>query len=649
MKKTLLFVCFFVLFLVCFSFSASAAEQMNFTRATGDLSGENWYWHHAEKTLEVRSFTLRVEGDDAIVLPENSRFFYSGDCSITSLGGSAISSSGLLVVNGTGNLSLAGAVYGVRCNETVLFSENVNVEGRVAAASGLIEPDGGRGMTVSNGGEFIDEPYDSHKYVRTGLLYPVYVTVTRGGGATFYSGMFAPGQTVVITARPKYGYGLVKWHSIFVELENPEEETVRFVMPSKAVRVNGEFGDVYSVSIPEVEGGKVTLENVGTHFAPGEELKLIATTEPGYYFSHWEADYGRFTDDLQPDTSFIMPSVDVVLYPVFEKGEAFTMNVEILTIPENSQAPGGRTNITAANFAQNKMVLLRAIPADGYVFSGWMSSAGRFTSSADSRTYFTMPDENVTITAVFSLAEEYKKTLTVSPLVGGTVNVTGGLFVPGTAITLRADARTGYRFVGWTIEPAKYREFLLDGEGAETRFLMPDEDVTISARFALMDPEAVTFYLSVDQTSGGTITTTGAGEYLPGYEIDLSATPDPGYYFAGWQSALGGKFENSSDPNTIFYMPANNTRITAVFAKVIDTTQTAPPADLGGNPLSGELLPDTVRQEYVSFGISLALCSVLAAGGTVYADVARKAEGLAAPRRRHHRRTLKNPRAKRKP
>ncbi len=647
MKKTVMFVCFFAFFLVFFAVTASAAEQMNFTHATGDLSGENWYWHHSERTLEVRSFHLEVAGDDALVLPENSRFYYSGQCSITSLGGSGISSKGLLVINGTGKLDISGVVYGIRSDEAVLFAEDISVEGRVAAASGLIEPDAGRGMTVSNGGEFIDEPYEHHKYVRTGLLYPVYVTVTHGGGASFYSGMFAPGQTVVLTAKPQYGFGLVKWQSIFVELENPEEETVRFVMPKKAVRVVGQFDRVYSVTLPEVEGGQVILENVGKHFAPGEELKLLAVSAPGYYFSHWEADYGRFVDSLQPDTSFIMPSVDAVLSPVFLKGEAFTMNVEILTIPETSETPGGTTNITVANFAQNRIVLLRAIPAEGYIFSGWMSSAGHFSSSADDRTYFTMPDENVTVTAVFSLAEEYKKNLTVSPLVGGTVNVTGGLFVPGTAITLRADAKTGYRFVGWTIEPAKYREFLLDGEGAETRFLMPDEDVTISARFALLDPEAVTFYLSVGETSGGTVTSSGAGEYLPGYEIDLMATPNPGYYFAGWQSALGGKFENASDPNTVFYMPANDTMITAVFSKMLDSSGVAPPADLGGTPLSGETLPDTVKQEYVSFGISLALCSVLTAGGTVYADISRKAGGLSNPRRRH-RRTLKQPKAKRK-
>lgn len=646
MKKTLMLVFSFALTLFFFTFTASAAEQMNFLHATGDLSGENWYWNHAERTLEVRSFQLEVAGDDAIVLPKNSRLYYSGQCSITSLGGSGISTQGLFVLNGTGKMDIAGAVYGIRSDEAVLFAEDITVEGRVAAASGLIEPDAGRGMTVSNGAEFEDVPYEKHKRVRTGLLYPVYVTVGYGGGASFYSGMFAPGQTVTITARPGYGYGLSKWQSVFVELENPEEETVRFTMPEKAVRVVGSFERVYSVTLEQVEGGEAKIVTPGSHFSSGKEVELYAAAENGYYFSHWETDYGRFRDALQPNTALIVPMVNAKLTPVFVKGEAYTLKVEVMTIPENAETVGGTTNVTVANFAENKSVLLRATPAEGYVFSGWMSSAGHFLSSGKAQTYFTMPGENATVTAVFSLQDEYKKTLTVKPLIGGTVNATGGLFVPGTVITLNAEAKTGYEFIGWSVEPSEYREYFLEGMGKETRFLMPEADVTISARFGLLDPEAVTFYLSVDQTEGGVVTSEGSGEYLPGYEVDLAATPADGYYFVGWKSAVGGKFVNASDPHTVFYMPANDTLVTAVFSKITDLENITPP-EQNSTPLSGGDLQANIRKDYISFGVSLALCSAIAAGGTVYADVARKAEGLSSSRRRH-RRTLKEPKAKRK-
>ncbi|MBR6530378.1 MAG: InlB B-repeat-containing protein [Clostridia bacterium] len=639
MKKTLLFFVFVLAFFCLFSVVAFADGGIDLTDVASDVSGANWYWSYKDRTLQLRSFTLTVEEGDAIRLPENSRVYYAGVCSITSTGGSGIyCEEGLLSINGgSGKLDVVGSVYGVQAQECVLFCEDITVQGRISAASGYIEADAGRVMTVSNGGEFETVPYEGHKIVRTGLLYPVYVTVNHGGGASVYTGMYAPGQTVVITARPQYGFGLKNWQSNMVKIENPLDETIRFTMPEKAVRVYGIFQRVYTLTIPEVEGGHVDRITVGTAHPAGKQVILYAVPDHGYYFSHWTSDYGRFRDPLQSYAAITMPSVNATVTPVFVKGESYYLKVE--------KIGEGETNITIGNFAENKSILLRATPAEGYVFSGWMSESGRFLSSSEMQTYFTMPGENVVVTAVFSLLDEYKKTLTVAPLVGGTVNVTGGLYAPGMPITLKAEPKTGYEFLGWTIEPSKYKDAFLDGNFAETDFLMPSEDVTISARFALLDPQAVTFYLSVGESAGGTVISDGSGEYLAGYEITLSATPEEGYYFAGWKSAVGGKFENAMDPNTIFYMPANDTKITAKFSKIID-----PNASLSGDtppPIDGADLESGFGGEYLSFGLSLVLCGSIAAGGTVYADVARKAWGI--PPLRLFRRRRKYDRRKMKP
>lgn len=623
MKKSLLFAAFFCLALVFFAFSASAADApMDFTSSASDASGQNWFWDASEKELQLRSFTLEVDSGDAIRLPAGSRVYFAGLCSVKSADGSAFSSSGLFTVNGAGKLDIVGTHYGIDADDVVLFAENINVEGRLAAVSGYVEADAGRGITVSNGADFVEEEYNGHRFVRSGLLYPVYVTVTRGGGASILTGMFAPGQTVVITARPQYGYDLLTWKSSFVELEGAEEETVRFIMPEKAVRLYGEFERVYSVTVPEVEGGTVEFVSAKRAFAPGKQVILYAKPDTGYYFSHWETDYGRFRDPLQAYAALNMPAANVVATPVFVKGESYYLKVEIIG--------EGETNITLGNFSENKSILLRATPAEGYMFSGWMSEGGHFLSSAAAQTYFTMPPENTVITAVFSLLDEFKKTLTVEGLIGGTVNVTGGLYAPGMPITLRAEPKTGYEFIGWSITPEKFRGAFVDGNYAETDFLMPPEDVTISAQFALVDPEAPTFYLSVGTTDGGSVVSVGSGEYLAGYEIDLAATPDEGYYFAGWKSAVGGKFENDVDQNTIFYMPANDTRVTAVFNRILDPIAPKPE---NSAPVDGADLDSGISQEYLSFGLSLVLCALLAAGGTLYAEVSRKASGI-APRRR---------------
>lgn len=624
MKKTLLFFCAVLLFVLLFAFGASAAEDFDFTDATADESGEKWHWDNDGRILTLRSFQLEAQQGDAIRLPHNSTVYFSGECSVVAKDGNGIVTTGLLVINGTGEFSVTATGYGVDTTDTVLFNRGITVSGRRAAASGIIEADGGYAMTVSNGSDFVDEVYNAHKTVRTGELYPVYVTVNYGGGASFYAGMFAPGQTVVLSARPQYGFALKTWQSPYVELDDPEAETVRFKMPKKPVRVYGTFERAYRVTVPKTEGGHVELLSEGELFFPGDQVILYAVPDTGYYFSHWTSDYGRFRDPLQAYAALTMPSIDATLTPVFVKGESYYLKVE--------KIGEGTTNIELGNFPQDKSILLRATPAQGYVFSGWLSEAGHFLSSTDEQTFFTMPGENTTVTAVFSLMEEFKKELTVNSLVGGTVNVTGGLYAPGMPISLKAEPKTGYRFVGWTIEPAQYADALMDPEFAETELLMPMEAVTISARFELLDPEAVTFYLSIGESEGGTVHSEGGGEYLAGYEIELSATPDEGYYFAGWKSAVGGKFDNAIDANTIFYMPANDTRITATFSKIIDPG--ANPSSPGSKPMDPSDADVEIEKRYVSFTVSLILCGLLAAGGTVYAEFSRKAAALPARRRR---------------
>ncbi|MBP3686066.1 MAG: InlB B-repeat-containing protein [Clostridia bacterium] len=618
-------------FVCLFCISTYAEENWDCTDGV-DREGPGYSYSALRRTLTIKNINLTLGEGESVKLPANSILHFEGDCAIVSEDKSAVVTEGLFAINGQGTLKISGAEYGVEARDTVLFSNGITVSGTKAAVSGYVEADGGYQMTVSeNGKEFYNQEYSAHKAVRTGQLYPVFVTMSRGGGASFYVKMFAPGEEVVISARPQYGYGLKQWRSPYVKLENPTSNVIRFKMPDKAVRVYGDFQRVYTVSVPKVEGGHVEFITEGNQYVPGQQVVLYAVPDTGYYFSHWTSDYGRFRDPLQAYAALTMPSINVTAKPVFVKGESYYLKVEIIG--------EGETNLSLGNFPQNKSVLVNAIPAEGYVFSGWMSEAGHFLSSSEAQTYFTMPGENVTITAVFTLQEEYKKELTVESLVGGTVNVTGGLYAPGMPITLKAEAKTGYRFVRWTIEPAEYADAFLDGEFAETEFLMPAEDVKISARFELLDPEAVAFYLSVGQSEGGTVTSEGSGEYLAGYEIALSAEADEGYYFAGWKSALGGEFENVVDANTIFYMPANDTKVTAVFSKIVDAGAVEQPPE--NTPLTDTEIGLGIENEYLSFGLSLFLCSGIAAGGTIYADLARKEAGIAAkPRRR--RKTAEN-------
>lgn len=68
--------------------------------------------------------------------------------------------------------------------------------------------------------------------------------------------------------------------------------------------------------------------------------------------------------------------------------------------------------------------------------------------------------------------------------------------------------------------------------------------------------------------TGGSITTGSGGDYVKGAEINLSASPDDGYYFSGWTSSGGGTFENAGSVSTIFTMPESAATVTANFAEI---------------------------------------------------------------------------------
>ncbi len=74
-----------------------------------------------------------------------------------------------------------------------------------------------------------------------------------------------------------------------------------------------------------------------------------------------------------------------------------------LTMNANPNEGGTATDQTDDSpYSEGTTVNILADPEDGYVFIGWNASAGTFYNTSAMNTNFTMPDENVTVTAHFS-------------------------------------------------------------------------------------------------------------------------------------------------------------------------------------------------------------------------------------------------------
>ena len=187
-----------------------------------------------------------------------------------------------------------------------------------------------------------------------------------------------------------------------------------------------------------------------------------------------------------------------------------------------SSAGGSVTlNPPGGSYAPGSSVTLSAVPAAGFVFSGW---SGALTGSANPATL--VMDANKSVTATFASAPGF--TVTVQPTTGGsvTLNPPGGVYASGTSVSVTATPSAGFAFAGWG--------GALSGT-ANPATLLVNANQTISASFVAQ------FQLSVSTTGTGSLSLSPAGGlYAPGTLVTLTAVPGAGASFLGWGGSLAG-------------------------------------------------------------------------------------------------------------
>jgi hypothetical protein len=158
---------------------------------------------------------------------------------------------------------------------------------------------------------------------------------------------------------------------------------------------------------------------------------------------------------------------------------------------------GTATDLTNASpYAEGVGVSISAVPAEGYRFVNWTAPAGSFGDAGSATTTFTMPGQNVTVTANFEVGGEYTLTMAASPIMGGTpYDVTGASpYNEGEIVSLQAVAASGYQFAGWAAPAGSFA----NAYAAATTFTMPAQNVVVTATFQVI------------QTSGGCFVATAA-------------------------------------------------------------------------------------------------------------------------------------------
>jgi uncharacterized repeat protein (TIGR02543 family) len=139
-------------------------------------------------------------------------------------------------------------------------------------------------------------------------------------------------------------------------------------------------------------------------------------------------------------------------------------------------------NSGAGDFVAGTEVTIRAGIRNGWEFDGWTVNEGviKLGDAKSATTTFTMPDEDVTVTANWKEATPF--TVTVN---GSHAAVSGaGNYVVNATVTIDAGSRDdGYSFVNWTVVSGGVT--LAASNSAVTTFTMPANNVTVTANWQM--------------------------------------------------------------------------------------------------------------------------------------------------------------------
>lgn len=166
--------------------------------------------------------------------------------------------------------------------------------------------------------------------------------------------------------------------------------------------------------------------------------------------------------------------------------------ISVKALPEE----GGTVTPAGGRFAYGSDITLKAVPAEGYDFSGWQHDG---TSVTDKATYVCTVTSDGTFTALFTI-KHFSVGIDFDSILGVVEGAATGIYDYGTVLEMTARPYADNRFDGW------YAGGELLGLEPECRFTVKD-DIVIRAAFSSGDPDGI------------------AGTSCPGRDFSISPLP----------------------------------------------------------------------------------------------------------------------------
>ena len=358
------------------------------------------------------------------------------------------------------------------------------------------------------------------------------------------------GEQVTFTADEVIGKRFDSWNIKGVDDLTGLDLTkspLTITMPANDINVAAVLEDIdYTVT---VTGG--TTDKETAHY--GDTVTITANEITGAEFGRWEIT-GLDTSGLElsnAELTFTMPAKNVTVTALYSY---IDYKVTVVGGTAQVDADAEPTSEVLATYECPVSIFADTAPT-GQRFVRWTSADGVvFDDETSEETTFTMPDKDVTVTAVFEYID-----YTVS-VTGGTAQVNDGGLSPtlvahyGDTVKIKAfTPETGKRFTGWTLNGVTVENTSV----TELTFTMPAGNVTATANYEFIDYDIT--------VTGGTANKTTA-HYGDSITI-TAAAPETGKEFTSW-TIEGVTVEDNTIAELTFTMPANAVTATAVFEDI---------------------------------------------------------------------------------
>ena len=350
-------------------------------------------------------------------------------------------------------------------------------------------------------------------------------------GTVSGGGFYHYGDTAIIEAIPNLGCEFLYWNDSVTD--NPRNIVI--TQDSTFIAYFGQLDYLIETEVSPIGSGNIIG---GGTYHYGDTLALEAIANPGFIFERW-------ADNITDNPRDIIVTQDSTFVALFNIRQ-YTITV-ISDHPEWGSVTGGGT------FNYGETIQIAATANLGYMFVNWDDGV-----TTNPRTV--VVESDATFTAVF-VPLQYEITTECDPVEGGTVSG-AGTYNYGSTATLTATPNEYYMFICWN-----------DGIVTNPRRINVTGNANYKALFHFNGIPHYTLNVEANDPLLGTVS--GSGTYPEGTTVEISATPNAGAIFTGWNDG------NTDNPRNI--VVTQNMNFKAIFTEVETFTIIVRPE----NPLLG--------------------------------------------------------------